>query len=468
MTLQNMLHHPMYAGAYSYGRRQIDPRRKQPGRPSTGRVVRPPAEWHALLRDRVPAYIPWDAYQANLERLRLNRSLAEARGSARKGHALLAGLVVCGLCHRRMVVRYRDGKASYVCQNFASNYGGSSCQHIAGDAVEGWISAQVLRALEPASLALSLEAVRHAETERADLDRLWQQRLARARYEADRAARQYAAVEPEHRLVARQLEAAWEAKLMEHRQLEEAYARFVHERPCPLTGEQIDGIRRLAHDLPALWSAPTTTVVDRKEILRAVIDRIVLRVIDNTERVAADIHWAGGAVTRDVLVRPLRQAEQLSTYAQVCAEIRRGCDAGEPACETAARLNALGLHAARGNAWSEQTVKALSTRLDLRPKRRRRVQGGWDGRDGRWGVTPLARAIGMPIGTLRQWIKCGEVVAERLASGRLMVQADAVRIAQLRERRDQAVSTVGREHWQASLKEKRDVVRQTKSPGQVH
>src|ERR687884_1675905 len=123
------------------------------------------------------------------------------------------------MCHRRMVVRYRDGKVGYVCQNFASNYGGSSCQHLAGKAVDEWISRQVLRALEPASLALSLEAVRHAETERADLDRLWQQRLERARYEADRAARQYAVVEPEHRLVARQLEAAWEAKLMAHRQL---------------------------------------------------------------------------------------------------------------------------------------------------------------------------------------------------------------------------------------------------------
>jgi hypothetical protein len=376
--------------------------------------------------------------------------------------------MVCGLCHRRMVVRYRNGKTSYVCQNFASNYGGSSCQHLAGDAVEGWLSAQVLRALEPASLALSLEAVRHAETERADLDRLWQQRLERARYEADRAARHYAAVEPEHRLVARQLEAAWEAKLVEHRQLEEAYERFVHERPRTLTGEQIEGIRRLADDLPALWSAPTTMVVDRKEILRAVIDRIVLRAIDNTERVAAEIHWAGGAVTRDVIIRPLRHAEQLSTYGQVCAEIRRGCDAGEPLCDTVARLNALGLHTARGNAWSEQTIKDLSTRLGLRPKRRRRVHGGWDGRDGRWGVTPLARAIGMPVGTLRHSIKRGDVFAERLASGRLVVQADAARIEQLRERRHKAVSTVEREHWQASLKEKADVVRQTGLPGQVH
>jgi hypothetical protein len=266
MTLQNLLHHPMYAGAYCYGRRQIDLRRKQPGRVSTGRVVCPPEDWHALLRDCVPAYISWETYQANLTRLAQNRSLAEARGSARKGCALLGGLAVCGMCGRRMIVRYREGHASYVCQNFASNYGGTSCQHIVGDELENWMAAQVLRALEPASLALSLEATRHAEAERADLGRLWQQRLERARYETERAQRQYAAVEPEHRLVARQLEGAWEMKLAEQRALQEAYERFLHEQPRKLTSEQIEAIGQLAQDLPALWSAPTTTVIDRKEI----------------------------------------------------------------------------------------------------------------------------------------------------------------------------------------------------------
>jgi hypothetical protein len=345
-------------------------------------------------------------------------------------------------------------------------YGQPPCQQVAGPCLDAFVRRWVLAALEPAALELSLEAATHLEQERRELDRLWQQKLERARYEADRAARQYAVVEPEHRLVARQLEAAWEAKLMAHRQLAEAYERFVEERPRTPTGEQIQGVRRLAHDLPALWAAPTTTVVDRKEILRAVIDRIVLRAIDNTERVAAEIHWAGGAVTRAVIIRPIRQAEQLSTYSQICAEIRRGSAAGEPACETAARLNALGLHSTRGNEWGEQAVKELSPRLGLRPKRRRRVYGGWDGRDGRWGVTPLARAIGMPVGTLRQWIKRGDVVAEQLASGRIVVQADAARIKQLRERRGKAVSTVEWEHWQASLKAY--VVRHTGLPGQVH
>jgi len=453
MTLQNLLHHPMYAGAYCYGRRQIDPRRKQPGRVSTGRVVCPREEWHALLRDRVPAYISWEAYQTNLRRLEQNRSLAETRGSARRGCALLGGLAVCGMCGRRMVVRYREGHASYVCQNFASNYGGASCQHIVGGELESWITTQVLRALEPASLALSLEATRHAEAERADLDRLWQQCLERARYEAERAQRQYAAVEPEHRLVARQLEAAWEGKLAEQRAFQEAYERFLHEQPRKLTSEEIEAIGQLAQNLPTLWSAPTTTVIDRKEILRAVIERIVLRVIDQSERVQAEIVWMGGCVTRGVVCRPVQRAEQLSYYAQVCTEIRLGAQEGETVLETVARLNALGWRSPRGGAWGKQAIQELTCQLGLRRRRRRRAYGGWDGREGRWGVTPLAREIGMPAGTLMHWVEQGEVAAEQLASGRWIIRAEAALIEQLRQRRQQSLSTVTWERWQDSLKE---------------
>ena len=457
MTLQNLLHHPMYAGAYCYGRRQIDPRRKQPGRVSTGRVVCAPEDWQALLRNRVPAYISWETYQANLARLAQNRSLAEFRGSAREGSALLGGLVVCGMCGRRMLVRYRDGHASYVCQNFASNYGGASCQHLVGDELENRLSAQVLRALEPASLALSLEVTRHAEAERASLDQLWQQRLERARYEAERAQRQYVAVEPEHRLVARQLEAAWEIQLAEQRALQEAYERCLHEQPRTLTSEQLAAIGQLAQDLPALWSAATTTVMDRKEILRAVIERIVLRVIDHRERVQVETFWVGGCVTRNVVCRPVQQAEQLSYYAQVCAEIRLGVQEGETILQTVARLNALAWRSPRGGAWGKQAVRELTCRLGLRRRRTRRAYGGLDGREGRWGITPLAREIGMSAGTLLAWIKNGEVAAERLTSGRFVIQADAVLIEQLRRRHQKPVSAVTWERWQESLKEHRNV-----------
>jgi Recombinase len=126
MTLQNMLKHPLYAGAYAYGRRQVDPRKKQPGRPSTGRVTRPHQTSHALLKEHVPAYITWAQYEQNLARLAANRARAETIGAVRHGPALLAGLLVCGRCHCRMQVRYGGPRQlhSYTCNRLATNYGG--------------------------------------------------------------------------------------------------------------------------------------------------------------------------------------------------------------------------------------------------------------------------------------------------------------------------------------------------------
>jgi len=134
-----------------------------------------------------------------------------------------------------------------------------------------WIlssESRVLAALEPAALELSLTATERLEQERAELDRLWQQRRERAAYEVERAARQYQAVEPEHRLVARTLERAWEEKLAAQQQLEEEYHRFVQHKPRLLSETEREAIRRLATDIPALWAAPTTTAADRKEIIR--------------------------------------------------------------------------------------------------------------------------------------------------------------------------------------------------------
>jgi hypothetical protein len=208
MTLQDLPRNPIYAGAYAYGRRQVDPRRQRPGRPSTGRRVIDPAAWLVLLPDRLPAYITWEQYERNLARLRANQARADAIGAARSSPAFLAGLVVCARCGRRLTVRYggRSIRPTYVCGRLSTDYGGELCQQVAGRALDQFVSRQVLAALQPATLELSLAAAAQIEQERAELDRLWRQRLERAAYEVTRAERQYQAAEPENRLVVRQLE----------------------------------------------------------------------------------------------------------------------------------------------------------------------------------------------------------------------------------------------------------------------
>ncbi len=318
-TLQMVLKHPLYAGTYVYGRRQEDPRRKEPERPRTGRVVMTTDEWLVLLPDRCSAYISLEHYERNQARLEANRARADAMGAARRGPAHFTGLVVCARCGCRLTVHYDGGDPlhTYECVERWTHYGEPKCQHLAGLCLDTFVSQQVLAALEPAALELSLTATERVEQERAELDRIWQQRRERAAYEVERAARQYQAVEPEHRLVARTLEHAWEEKLAAQQQLEEEYHRFVQHKPRLLSETEREAIRRLATDIPVLWAAPTTTDADRKEIIRQIVERVVVDVQGNSERVLVRIEWIGGGYTEGIVIRPVGKLSELSTYPQI-------------------------------------------------------------------------------------------------------------------------------------------------------
>jgi DNA invertase Pin-like site-specific DNA recombinase len=450
-TLQQVLKHPLYAGAYVYGRRQEDPRRRDPDHPRAGRVVVAPSEWLTFLPDRCPAYITWEQYEANRARLQANRARADAMGAARNGPALLAGLVVCARCGGRLVVRYQrpKGGQTYVCQRLRDTYGGPSCQHVPGGCLDAFVGRQVLAALEPAALELSLEATQRLEHEREELGRLWQQRRERAAYEAERAARQYHAVEPEHRLVARTLERAWEDKLTARQQLEEDYARFLRQQPRVLTDAERQAIRRLADDIPALWDAPTTTPADRKEIVRQVVERVVVDAQGSTELVRVAIEWVGGGQTEGELVRPIARLERLSTYPQLCQRLRELVEQGHPTAEIAPRLNAEGYRSARPeHRFAVQSVRELRRRLGLsrgRPHAVRRTGLGPD----EWWKAELARSLGIPPGTLEHWIRRGWVTARQADEPlrRWVVWADQPEQERLRDLYRRSTADEARRRW---------------------
>jgi hypothetical protein len=208
-TVYNVLRHPLYAGAHCYGRSRTDPRRQVPGRRHTGRVRLPVEEWAVLRRDALPAYITWQQYQANQERLRQNRSSFATAGSPRQGSALLGGLATCAHCGWRMYVMYRGRPEAprYVCnRNNPPRPGQTRCPTVSARVIDAEVSQHVLAALRPAALELSAIAADDLQQEAARLEQHWQQQLERARYQTERARRQYDAAEPENRLVARELE----------------------------------------------------------------------------------------------------------------------------------------------------------------------------------------------------------------------------------------------------------------------
>ena len=253
-TLLNLLHHPVYAGYYRHGHRALDPRRKVPGRPGTGRTINQPEDCLVLLEGRCPAYITPERFWANQQRLAANRARAEAAGAVRQGPSLLGGILRCGRCGQRMMVAY-SGRASrlrYSCARAMVEYAEPICQGLAGRVLDDLVATQVLAALEPAALELSLAAADDIQQERTRLHHNWQQQIERASYQAERARRQFDAAEPENRLVVRELERRWEEALQEQRRLEEEYARFCYHQPEGLSASEREQIRALAQDVPAL------------------------------------------------------------------------------------------------------------------------------------------------------------------------------------------------------------------------
>ncbi len=252
-TLHRILRHPQYAGAYVYGRSLVDPRRKIPGRPGTGQTRLPMEQWPVLRRDAFPAYITWQQYLANQERLKQNASQFETRGAPREGPSLLAGLVTCARCGRRMYVGYRGSptRPIYCCRLDDPAFGNCRGQNLSASVVDELVARQVLQVLEPAAVEFALQAEAKIQREQDRLEKHWRQELERAQYKTERARRQYDAVEPENRLVARELERHWERALLAQRKAQEEYERFQQTHPKDLSAADRQQILALSLDIPA-------------------------------------------------------------------------------------------------------------------------------------------------------------------------------------------------------------------------
>lgn len=411
-AVQGILTHPIHAGMYRHGYRQVDPRRKKPGKPASGRVLVPPEEYVALIPDRMPAYITVERYRANQARLASNRARSDALGVPREGPSLLGGLLVCGRCGRRLTVHY-SGKAQnlrYVCWRAKEAYKGPPCQGLAGRVLDQLVAEQVLAALQPSALELSLAAADDVQQERERLTQHWHHRLERARYQTQRAERQYQAVEPENRLVARELERRWETALQEQRQLEEEYQHFRRTQPAELSAEERTRILALAQDLPAIWHATSTTPADRQRIIRLVLNRVVVHGCGTSDRVAVTLEWAGGFATNHEVTRPVKGYQQKADFAQLVKRVRELHTAGHSAPEIAATLNQEGFHPVKP---VEQFDKRMVTHILAKyafPRRKR--YGGRAKpilRADEWLVRDLAKKLRLSKTNLHRWIKLGWV-----------------------------------------------------------
>ena len=435
----NMLRNPAYAGIYAYGRSTLDPRRRQPGRPCTGRVRVGRDDWLVYLPGVLPAYISIEQYERNMARLDANRSRAQSLGAVRDGPALLAGLVACGRCGKKMTVRYQRGRGGklhpvYVCSRDKSDYAAGQCQQLAGPCVDAHVTGLLLAAMAPAALEVSLAAAGQVEAQREQVDRIWRQRLERADYQAERARRQYQLAEPENRLVVRQLEKDWEAALAERQRLGEEYDRFTAARPRTLTAAERDQIRALAADLPAVWDAPTTTDADRKQLIRHLVEQVRVTVAGTSEKVDVEVVWAGGHRTAAQITRPVACLTQLSYYPQLAARARELAGGGFTIAQIAGRLNAEGFRPPkRSPVFTPNAVSDLLRTLGIQRSRIPASRNRPALAQHEWWLRDLAAHLGMPEVTLDHWVRRGWATGYLHPQARLrVVRADPAEVKRLR------------------------------------
>ncbi len=432
-TLGQLLHHPVYAGAYAYGRRRSDPKAKYSGAKNRGKRWQPMAQWQVLLHDRLPAYISWERYLANQQRLRHNQCRPASPGVPGKGAALLAGLLVCGGCGRRLRVAYRTrGQPHYTCREHLRYAHEQTCYGLRAAEIDQLVSQQALRSLEPAALELSLQTQADLEQERSRLETHWQQSLQRASYDSDLAQHRYRAVDPDNRLVAATLEKDWNEALLQERQVREDYDRFRRETPSGLTESERATIQALASDIQALWQAPGTTQAERKQVLRCLIERVVVQVRPDSEHAEATIHWKGGQQSQHAFIRPVKSYAQLRDREALLARVRQLRQAGGTALEIAATLNREGFRPPkRAAAFTKPMLYALLKRLGLIGSERQHDE--LLGED-EWWLADLARELQMSGDKLGDWARRGWVHWRQTPrQGYRVLWADGEEVQRLKE-----------------------------------
>ena len=413
-TVSNLLTNPVYAGAYAFGRTGsriiIENGRK--------RIVRgrrkDRSDWAVLLVDHHEGYLSWADFERNQQLIadNANGKGMMVRGPVRKGEALLAGLLRCGHCGRRLLVSYNGTKGDvgrYNCDATRSNPGAAPCISFGALRVDEAVGAEIVRLLQPLGVEAAIQAITQCEHQSGEKQRQIELALEQARYEATRARRQYDAVDPDNRLVAGELERRWNAALAAVRALEEELEALLRQRPATLSAEERKRLLQMGADLEAAWHHPAATAVTRKRIIRVVLREVVACVED--DQIHLLLHWQGGDHTR-LMVRKNRRGQTRWSVEPETVELIRACARLMPDKAIAGMLNRTGKRTGRSNGWTQSRVRGF-----------RNTHGITVYRDGEWAergevtLPDAARMLNLSPLTVLRLIRGGVIPATQYCAG---------------------------------------------------
>ena len=406
----SVLKNPFYAGAYAYGKGEkrteiVDGR----ARKSYGHR-KPLEEWEVLLKDHHDGYIDWAEFERNQKQLAVN-AYGKVGGakSGRGGRALLAGLLSCGRCGRRLVVSYSGrppGQPVYRCDRPNQMLGLPRCFTFGGLRVDVAIARELLCAVEPMAIEAAMEAERRSMAARGEQQRIVELELQQARYEAGLAERRYAACDPDHRLIAAQLEKSWEVAL---RRVEACQARLDAVRTPDAAAASPD-FAGLANDLDAAWNAPGVTMHTRQWLLRALVTDIIADVDEAAREVLLTIHWRGGQHSQ-LRVRKPKSGEHGCRTPEEALAVMRCMATRWSDHDIAALLNRMGMPTGQGKTWTAHRVSSLRRVHGIHAYRSAEKNGQW------LTMSEAATALGITHHRMRRLIKDGVLAAEQVVPG---------------------------------------------------
>ena len=415
--IHQVLTNPVYAGAYVYGKsrqeRYVD---------GTGKVRKrlrrlPRSEWGIVIHDHHPGFIDWDTFEANQNRIAQNirPRRHEPGGAVREGAALLQGIATCGRCGRKLVVYYsgRNATPGYHCPgNTIVNGRGEYCLRIGGRRIDTAVASALLAALAPAGLEASLLAAEQLEADHDTALDQWRRQVERARYEAQRAERRYRAVDPDNRLVARGLETEWEKCLRALNDAEAETARREQQRPRKLSAEERVAILALGADLERVWSAEATTDRDRKELMRTLLEEVIIAFDRDKKLAHLTLRWRGGLISDlDVDLPSARQAPNRTNEDTV--ELIRRLATHYPDPVIAGILNRQGRKTATGLRFTANRVCNLRTHWDIS-----RFEPTTEPSKGELvNVREASKFLGVAPSTLHRHLNDGIIAGEQLTPG---------------------------------------------------
>jgi DNA invertase Pin-like site-specific DNA recombinase len=412
-AVHGMLTNPAYAGAYVFGRSRQVKTVDADGRVKISVFKLPLEEWRVLITEHHPGYVTWEQYLATQARLKANtRPHGQGGGAAREGSALLQGLLRCGKCGRKMMVSYsgKNGRThTYLCsRTHQTQATRRPCQTIGGLRFDRTVTDAFLQAVTPAGVDATAAAVDQLEADHAERRRLQLLAVERAEYEAERRRRQFDACEPENRLVARSLERAYEQALADVDRQRLALTELDRHRPAPLSELERRALRRLAGELDRVWNASSTTDRDRKELLRALLDDVVLNVDRQRELATVELFWQGGART-ELPVRLKHTTVKRSGTRPKLIELVRKLAVHSPDAEIAMVLSKQGWSSPTGLPFTAARVAGIRERANIQAAPRTQPA------DAGVSILEAARELGVSTQTIRRWLAEGLLPAEQTA-----------------------------------------------------